>query len=770
MKNLLTICLLLLSVSGFYAQLKVGDNPTTIDASALLELESTTQGLLVPRMTTVQRTVITNPALGLMVFDTDLNQYMINKADATHDWAALLDDLSTASLWTLDGTNIYNSNNNNVGIGVKIPSEKLHVAENTGANIMLSRDDATTANNNLLGQILFESTDDAISTTDASVMIRAYASEAHSASDKGGFLTFETKPTDTDENQPALERMRIEDNGFVGIGATTPGGKLEVQSDPTTANENGILIDQNRSSQVLSGTKYSRGLYTDIDINNVTGGAHRLYGHQTSVSLLGTSQANQSFGNYNYLQQASSGTVSDLRGVYNSFSNTGTGSITNIRGFANNFAFNTNSGDVGTIYGTYTQGTLYTPANFTNIYGTFQRFYKHVADATGSVTNFTGTYTYFNNGYGSVANARGSNDNFIFGTNSKLGNFYGSDRNLTLGENTAVTGIIQLTRNRGYLYTTTNLSSVYGTDNVFYKHNATSTGTITNFIGTRNYINHNNGVITNLTGTYNHFALGNNATVGNVYFNRNYGTLYSNNNYGNVFGNYNFFYKHVGTGNIPSFFANYARLYHTASRGTITNAYLYYGTYSPISGDVTHRYGVYMTGEDKNYFSGNIGVNTTNPTANLSVNGTANKIGGGTWAVFSDRRIKTNVRDYPSALDKIKKVRVVEYDYKSDYIELMETHEEYEEEYDDQGELIDSKMVKKRVNVPVLHETQVGIIAQEVKEIFPRSVHIKETNYLKDQHEFDANELNFALIKALQELSEIVEKQQREIDELKKGQ
>lgn len=44
---------------------------TAIDSSAILELESTTAGLLFPRMTTAQRTAIGTPTAGLMVYDTD---------------------------------------------------------------------------------------------------------------------------------------------------------------------------------------------------------------------------------------------------------------------------------------------------------------------------------------------------------------------------------------------------------------------------------------------------------------------------------------------------------------------------------------------------------------------------------------------------------------------------------------------------------------------------------------------------------------------------
>jgi hypothetical protein len=66
---LLSMMMSLTSVT-LYAQVGIGT--VSPDASSALEVVSTTQGMLTPRMTTVQRTAIASPANGLMVYDTDI--------------------------------------------------------------------------------------------------------------------------------------------------------------------------------------------------------------------------------------------------------------------------------------------------------------------------------------------------------------------------------------------------------------------------------------------------------------------------------------------------------------------------------------------------------------------------------------------------------------------------------------------------------------------------------------------------------------------------
>jgi hypothetical protein len=76
-KNQYFFLIIVLLVSEIIrAQVSIGT--TTPDSSSLLDLYSTSKGLLIPRMTTNQRDLIVAPANGLMVFNTDSNTLEIN--------------------------------------------------------------------------------------------------------------------------------------------------------------------------------------------------------------------------------------------------------------------------------------------------------------------------------------------------------------------------------------------------------------------------------------------------------------------------------------------------------------------------------------------------------------------------------------------------------------------------------------------------------------------------------------------------------------------
>lgn len=87
-KNKLLVSLLsLLFIGNITAQnISINKSGAIADDSAILDLQSTEQGFLAPRMTSSQRTDIANPANGLLVFDTSTNSFWYYESSA---WAEL---------------------------------------------------------------------------------------------------------------------------------------------------------------------------------------------------------------------------------------------------------------------------------------------------------------------------------------------------------------------------------------------------------------------------------------------------------------------------------------------------------------------------------------------------------------------------------------------------------------------------------------------------------------------------------------------------------
>ena len=106
------------------AQVKIGDNPGVLQSSALLELESTNKGLLLPRLTRAQMNGISNPARGLLVFNSTDSVFCLRLDSG---WTSLAMGINP---WRSESNNIFNINSGRLGIGTSLPEKKLDVKGN----------------------------------------------------------------------------------------------------------------------------------------------------------------------------------------------------------------------------------------------------------------------------------------------------------------------------------------------------------------------------------------------------------------------------------------------------------------------------------------------------------------------------------------------------------------------------------------------------------------------------------------------------------------
>ena len=268
----------------------VGIGTTSPNASALLDVYSTTQGLLPPRMTTTQRNAISSPATGLTIYNTSLDE-LETYDGTTNGWEAVGayaadaagsngqvqfnsgGDLGASANLFWDNTNYrlgigtstpanaldvngaasigYNvaapSNglivNGNVGIGTTSPSKNLQVEQDYNGMTGIALVNATSGTNAFTqyGSIA-GSTDTWLYTLSqgytTSGRFIAGGTVLENSGAGGLGLSALAGPVLIYTNS-GTEAMRITSAGYVGIGTTAPVSKLQVSGVITSGSISG---------------------------------------------------------------------------------------------------------------------------------------------------------------------------------------------------------------------------------------------------------------------------------------------------------------------------------------------------------------------------------------------------------------------------------------------------------------------------------------------------------------------------------------------------
>ncbi len=116
---LITVTCQLYVVNLFAQSVSINTDGSIAHPSAILDVKSTAKGMLIPRMTSAERTGILDPAVGLLVYDNETSSFWYYKVAG---WTELVTGAgSGTNYWNTNGTHIYNTNTGNVGIGTTTP-------------------------------------------------------------------------------------------------------------------------------------------------------------------------------------------------------------------------------------------------------------------------------------------------------------------------------------------------------------------------------------------------------------------------------------------------------------------------------------------------------------------------------------------------------------------------------------------------------------------------------------------------------------------------
>lgn len=228
MKKLgLLVFILVVTIPLFAQNVAITDDSGySADASAMLDVKSTDKGFLPPRVASTGD--VTSPAAGLLVYQTGgtPGYYYYNGSS----WIQL-GSASGASQWTTDGSNIY-YNSGNVGIGTSSPATDLDIVGN---------DFRLKAPSGQSSYLIIDNTDaDQLST----ISLQTQGGEELAYLGLGGSnytpfggnysLNFWNQSPNgpisfgTHNGTETGERLRIDKDGYVGIGTTSPQTKLHV--------------------------------------------------------------------------------------------------------------------------------------------------------------------------------------------------------------------------------------------------------------------------------------------------------------------------------------------------------------------------------------------------------------------------------------------------------------------------------------------------------------------------------------------------------------
>lgn len=284
---LITVTLMLLGYTNRITAQNIAIYDDTLayvqDTSAILDLNTTKKGFLLPRLTTIQQTALPNPGTGLMIFNKDRSLYMGNIGSAsTPNWIPI-GGLGVSSFRLQTGSSGTDFTINNVGDSVytfNIPSASatnrglITISTQTISGVKTFTDTIKATGGLRLSGLSSGSGTDSLLTINASGDIRKRSITDFINSTPESTLSF-------------AEAFNFEDFAFdeySGAAGPSIGGKNDNQYSFSPVINSG-------STNGISNVDGTSALYTSYGAGNDYAGIHRLSTGTTSTGRVALGSA-----------------------------------------------------------------------------------------------------------------------------------------------------------------------------------------------------------------------------------------------------------------------------------------------------------------------------------------------------------------------------------------------------------------------------------------------------------------------------------------------
>jgi len=254
MKKITSLIALLLATKFSMAQgVAINNNNAAPNNSAMLDVQSTTKGMLVPRMTTAQRTAIASPAKGLMVYDTDANSFWYYNGSK---WTFLSASGSSTD-WALTGNSGTNSTSNFLGTA---DTASLKIKTNNQTRVLVTGN-GSVGINNISPQAQLDVRTLKNSSTVVDGIIGVASNSGTGGSYAGSFTANGSNNTGNVAAVSAYAQNGLYNYGFLGTASATTGDAYGVYGVGTTLGGlswGGYFKGDYMGVQAIGGT---RGVY-----------------------------------------------------------------------------------------------------------------------------------------------------------------------------------------------------------------------------------------------------------------------------------------------------------------------------------------------------------------------------------------------------------------------------------------------------------------------------------------------------------------------------